>query len=118
LFYEEFVLEEKGRSTIRGVSENDKMSCMSIQWGSLWSLKKVLCALIMIQGLVNRRRDLNEEKLKSRKMLVTSRLKLTSATSPSPWSGDLVVPIAPITFDCREEGYACTLILGLIGNLV
>jgi hypothetical protein len=60
LFYEEFILEKKGVSTRRYLSENCKISRENTQCGSLSSMKKVLCALIMIQGLVTRRRDLNE----------------------------------------------------------
>jgi hypothetical protein len=59
LFYEELVLEKKGVSRRRSLGEDLKKFSINITMGSLWSLKKVLCALIMIQGLVNRRRDLN-----------------------------------------------------------
>jgi hypothetical protein len=59
LFYEEFVLEKKGVSTRRCLSENCKKFSVKVQWGSLWSLKKVLYPFIMIQGLVGGRRDLN-----------------------------------------------------------
>jgi hypothetical protein len=59
LFYEEFVVERKGVSTRRSLSEDCKKFSVNVQWGSLWSLKKVLCVLIMIQGRESRRRDLN-----------------------------------------------------------
>jgi hypothetical protein len=48
LFYEEFILEKKGVSTRRYLSKNCKRSNANTQWGSLWSMKKVLCPLIMI----------------------------------------------------------------------
>jgi hypothetical protein len=37
LFYEEFVLEKKGVSTRRSLSEDYKKFGVNVQWGSLWS---------------------------------------------------------------------------------
>jgi hypothetical protein len=60
LFYEEFVVGEKRVATRKGLSAELKFS-VNTRCGSLWSTKKVLCALVMIQGLAIRRRDLNEK---------------------------------------------------------
>jgi hypothetical protein len=86
VFYEKFVLERKGVSTRRRLGEKIKKFSTSIHGDSLWSTKKVFCTFIMIQGLV-RRRDLDEDFKKSRKMFVTPHLKPTSATNPPPGAG-------------------------------
>jgi hypothetical protein len=59
LFYEEFILERKEEALRKGLSEGSIIR-VNTQSDSLWSIKKVLCALLMIQGLITRRRDLNE----------------------------------------------------------
>jgi hypothetical protein len=59
LFYEEFVLEKKGVSKRKSLGEDSKSFSINVRLGSLYSLKKVLCTLIMVQGLVSRSRNLN-----------------------------------------------------------
>jgi hypothetical protein len=88
LFYEEFVLNKKGVATRRGLSENCKRFSLDTKCGSLWSIKKVLCALMMIQGLITRRRDLNILDYPSPKLTGEVRGKATTGTvSFSPKRG-------------------------------
>jgi hypothetical protein len=56
--YEEIIVCKKGVSLIKSLDEEYKSLSIDNLTGSLWSMKKVLCALVMIQGLVGRSRDL------------------------------------------------------------
>jgi hypothetical protein len=64
IFYEKFITRGEEENTRRGLSA-EKKSSVNTQSGSHWSGKKILNALVMIQSLAMRRRDLEGNDLSS-----------------------------------------------------
>jgi hypothetical protein len=113
--YEEILLGKKGVSLRKSLGEEYKSLDIDNLAGSLWSMKKVLCPLVMIQGLVGKSRSsMMKTPIQADRWEEGS--ETTTGTISIPRKG--VLRRACVWLSCREESYACTRKLRFIGNLV